>query len=110
MESFLGEMRALGIPVGDYNRPVFSDSPEDLQRLLTSLFSTTPPTAIVAGNLDMYQAAQQFPARRKLLVPEDVSVISGDPDPSFGPVPEGRWAIGGSDKLRTPRIINTIRR
>jgi DNA-binding LacI/PurR family transcriptional regulator len=84
MVHFLEELKAMGIPVGDYNRPVFSDSPEDLQRLLNSLFATTPPTAIVAGDLDMYHAAQQFLARRKLLVPEDVSLISGDPDPSFG--------------------------
>jgi DNA-binding LacI/PurR family transcriptional regulator len=84
MNSFLKEMGALGVPVGDYNRPVFSDSPEELQRLLTSLFATTPPTAIVAGNIDMHHAVQQFLARRKLLVPEDVSLISGDPDPSFG--------------------------
>ena len=84
MERFLEEMRVLGIPVGDYNRPVFSDSPEELQRILAALFATTRPTAIVAGNQDMHHAVQQFLARRKLLVPEDVSVISGDPDPSFG--------------------------
>ncbi len=83
MEQFLEELKALKIPVNDYNRPVFSDSPEDLQRLLTSLFATTPPTAIVAGNLDMFQVVQQFLARRKLLIPEDVSLISGDPDPTF---------------------------
>jgi len=84
MKHFLEELEALGIPVGNYNRPVFSDSPEDLRRLLTSLFASTPPTAIVAGNIDLYHAVQQFLARRKLLVPEDVSLISGDTDPSFG--------------------------
>jgi DNA-binding LacI/PurR family transcriptional regulator len=84
MGDFLEELKSLGIRVGDYNRPVFDDKPEDLLRILASLFATTPPTAIVAGDLPIYHAVAQFLARRKLLVPEDVSLISEDPDTSFG--------------------------
>lgn len=83
MKFFVEELEALGIPVGEYTRPSFSDTPEDLQRLLASLFATTPPTAIVAMNLDIFLAVQQFLGRRQLLVPEHVSLICGDPNPSF---------------------------
>jgi DNA-binding LacI/PurR family transcriptional regulator len=84
LEAFYEELEALGIPVGDYNRPVFEDTPEGLQRCLDSLFASTPPTALVATNFELFLAVQQFVARRNLLVPEQVSLISGDPDPHFG--------------------------
>lgn len=80
---FYEELETLGVPVGNYNLPPFSDTPEDLQRCLNSLFATTPPTAIVAMNLEIFLAVQQFLARRKLLVPEDVSLICADPEPGF---------------------------
>lgn len=34
-------------------------------------------------NIELFLPAQQFLARWKLLVAEDVSLICGDPDPSF---------------------------
>lgn len=83
MIPFISELEALGLPVGRYNRPPFGDTPEELQELLVSLFATTPPTAIVAQNLDVFLAVQQFFGRRQLLVPEHVSLICGDPNPSF---------------------------
>lgn len=83
MIPFVRELEAMGLPVGRYNRPSFGDTPEELQQILVSLFATTPPTAIVAMNLDVFLAVQQFLARRQLLVPEHVSLICGDPNPSF---------------------------
>lgn len=77
------ELEALGVPVGSYNIPNFSDNPEALQGCLDSLFATTPPTAIVAESLDVFVPVQQFLARRRIPVPEEVSLICGDPDPIF---------------------------
>ena len=84
MKIFVEELEALGIPVSHYNRPRFDDNPEDLQRCLHSLFAITPPTAIVTMNVELFLAVQQFVSRQKLLVPEDVSLICGDPDPDLG--------------------------
>lgn len=83
LDSFYEALKTLNIPVGDYNLPSFNDTPEDLHRCLLSLFATTPPTAIVAMNFDIYLAVQQFVARRNLLCPERVSIMCGDPDPSY---------------------------
>ena len=84
MELFCEELMSLGVPLSEYNRPKFSDTPEALQRLLRSLFATTPPTAIVTANFELFLAVQQFVAKRKLGVPEDVSLVCGDPDPNIG--------------------------
>lgn len=80
---FYEALKTLNVPVGDYNMPCFNDTPEDLQRCLSSLFATTPPTAIVAMNSEIFMAVQQFVARRNLLCPERVSIMCGDPDPSY---------------------------
>lgn len=83
LDYFHAALKKLNVPVSDYNMPRFNDTPEDLHRCLLTLFATTPTTAIVAMNFDVYLAVQQFVARRNLLCPEHVSIICGDPDPSF---------------------------
>ena len=43
----------------------------------------TPPTALIIQEAVLFAAAQQFLARRGLRVPEDVSLICTDADPTF---------------------------
>ena len=78
-----GAFEARGIPASQYSMPRFKDTPKGFNRCLESLFATTPPTAVIILNPELLFAVQQFMARRKLLVPEDVSLICGDPDPRF---------------------------
>jgi len=81
---FLKELQAQGIPVGTYNLPDWENSPQGLQSGLSSLFSRTPPTALIADGLELFMATQQFLLHQGIRVPQDVSIICGDPDPSFG--------------------------
>jgi len=80
---FLSTMEAGGICTGDYNLPDWEETREGFQACLTALFRVTPPTAMIIEEAVLFTAAQQFLARRRIRVPEDVSLISTDPDPNY---------------------------
>jgi len=80
---FLDKLRALGIEVGPYNLPDWEDSPAGLERCLTSLFRLTPPTALFAQQIEIFDGMTHFLLREGFRVPRDVSVICADPCPSF---------------------------
>jgi DNA-binding LacI/PurR family transcriptional regulator len=81
--AFLKELEALGIPAGPYHLPNWEESSEGYHAGLDSLFKITPPTAIFIDEAQFVSAAFQFLTSRGLRVPEDVSLICTDPDPSF---------------------------
>lgn len=81
--AFLGELRAHGIQPGSYHLPDWEESIDGFYGVLESLFRLTPPTAILIDEVPFFAATQQFLARRRIRVPEDVSLICTDPDPSF---------------------------
>jgi DNA-binding LacI/PurR family transcriptional regulator len=80
---FLEELRTHGLPSSSYNLPDWENSLEGFQRCLDSLFRHTPPTALIIQQAMLFIAAQQYLARRGILVPEHVSLICTDPDPGF---------------------------
>jgi DNA-binding LacI/PurR family transcriptional regulator len=82
-KAFLAELAAHGLAVGDYNLPAWEESPKDFHRCLEELFRVTPPTAMIIDETEFFFATQQFLSRRGLRVPEDVSLIATDPDPTF---------------------------
>lgn len=82
-QTFLDELAANGLPVSDYNLPGWDDSVEGFHVRLESLFQLTPPTALIVDEAPLYVAAQQFLGQRRLRVPEDVSLVCTDEDPSF---------------------------
>lgn len=81
--SFLNELSANGIQPGAYHLPDWEESIDGFFSMLESLFQITPPTALLIDEVPFFTATQQFLARRRIMVPEDVSLISMDPDPSF---------------------------
>lgn len=81
--AFLNELRAHGIPPGDFNLPDWEESREGLQALLRSLFQVTPPTAFIVEEATVFVAVQQFVAAQGLKVPQQVSLICTDADPAF---------------------------
>jgi len=81
--SFLGELAIHGIQPGAYHLPDWEESIDGFYAVLESLFQLTPPTAILIDEVPFFAATQQFLARRRIRVPEDVSLICTDPDPSF---------------------------
>lgn len=82
-QTFLEELKNQGIATGDFNLPDWEETPEGLRRLLDSLFSHTPPTALLIEGAPFILAIQQHLSRRGLMVPRDVSLVSSDPESSF---------------------------
>jgi hypothetical protein len=82
-QAFLAALEEAGIAVGDYHLPDWGDGKEGFMRCLDSLFQVTPPTALVVQEAPLFAAAQQFLAGRGLRIPDDVSLVCSDPDPTF---------------------------
>lgn len=81
--AILGEMERAGLPTGSFNLPHWDDTRQGLHSCLNELFRVTPPTALIANEAPFFMGALQFLSQRRLRVPQDVSVLCSDPDPSF---------------------------
>ena len=82
-QTFLDALEEGGVETGEYHLPDWSDRKESLLSCLDSLFRVTPPTALIIQEAPVFAAVQQFLANRGLKVPDDVSLICSDPDPTF---------------------------
>ena len=81
MRAILEELKAHGcLGAGDFNLPDWDETTTGLQSLLTSLFRTTPPTALVVDETPLVLATQQFLANQKLRIPQHVSLVAEDRD------------------------------
>ena len=83
LQVFMKVLEAHNIPIGRYNMPDWEENAIGLQRCLNSLFATTPPTAFIIDEPELFLAAQQHLASAGLLAPSDVSLICTDPSRSF---------------------------
>lgn len=82
-QAFLDELESHGIVVGPYHLPDWKESPEGLQRLLDSLFKTTPPTALVIDEAYVFHAVKHHLAGNGIRVPDALSLVCTDPDRNF---------------------------
>jgi len=80
---FLKELEAHGIETSHYNLPDWEETPQGLSKLLEQLFKVTPPTALITDEVPVWVATQQFLASKQILIPEHVSLISSDYDPTL---------------------------
>lgn len=94
--AFLAELAAHGITPGAYHLPDWEDGSDGFQSRLERLFEVTPPTALMVDEMLLFVATQQFLARKKLSIPEDVSLVSIESDPAFEwcrpSIAQVRWA------------------
>ncbi len=81
--AFLKELAVHGVATGDYNLPDWEETPEGFSELLERLFRHTPPTALIVDEAPRYIAAAEFLARRRINVPEQVSLVSTENDASL---------------------------
>ena len=92
---FIEELERLGVPVGAYNLPDWEDDKDSFQRCLEGLFRHTPPSALILSEPIFLFATQQFLTRRRLSVPEDVSMLALDDHPAF------RWFAPEVSRIQT---------
>ncbi len=81
--AFLAELDSYDIPSGRYHLPDWNENPTDFQACLKKLFQFSPPTALLVDEPMFLTVTLQFCLNQKFLVPEDVSIVCTDPDPSF---------------------------
>ena len=81
--SFLNELKANGISPSLYHLPDWEVSIKGFCARLDSLFRLTPPTALIIQEAVFYVAALQYCANLGLRVPQDVSLVCTDADPTF---------------------------
>ncbi len=93
--AFLDELAAHGISTGDYNLPAWEEHPQGFLKLLESLFGPTPPTAMIISETAQFIATMEFLARRRLHVPEQVSLVATNDDAAFG------WCLSGIAHIRS---------
>ena len=75
LPAYAALLEKAGIPGDGYHVPEWDDTPAGLEKLLASLFRFTPPTAIIAWNGVYASGVLAFLLRRRLRVPEDVSLF-----------------------------------
>ncbi len=111
--AFLNELKAHGIPAGIYNLPEWHETPAGFERLLESLFRTTPPTAVIVDETCWLIAALGFLVRRGLRVPEQVSLVAGEGVPILDMCSPRFAQIRWDNKLierRVVRWVNAVRK
>lgn len=82
-QAFLDELAAHGLPLSHYNLPGWEETITGFHAFLDTLFRVSPPTALIVDEVQLFVAAQQFLARKRLRVPEEVSMICSDYDVAF---------------------------
>lgn len=80
---YLSELESLGIQPGPYNLPDWKSEPKAFHARLESLFAHTPPSAILFDVPVLFTGALLFFNRRGLRIPDDVSTVTLDNNPSF---------------------------
>lgn len=82
-QAFLDELESSGIPTSSYNLPQWQMHPQDFRRCIDSLFTHTPPTALVIDTSMLFHTAMLHLAQQEILAPRDVSLVCADPDVTF---------------------------
>ena len=83
MRLFREQLETNGIKTSAYNIPDWGGAPEELHRILDSLFRHTPPTALIIDDTALFLATIQHLAGIGVVVPDQVSIACTDSDPSF---------------------------
>jgi len=83
IRSFLAALEAAGIGTGSFHLPDWEETHDGFGRILKSLFEHTAPTALILDEAHLYHAGYHQVTRGGLRIPEDVSLVCTDGDPTF---------------------------
>jgi LacI family transcriptional regulator len=76
--AFLKTLAQHGVQPSDYHLPDWEETVDGFYARLESLFRISPPTAMIIDEAQFFIATQQFLAKRRLMIPQDVSLICTD--------------------------------
>ena len=82
-KAFLEELAASGIAPSSFHLPDWEEDTDGFHCLLENLFKVTPPTALIIDEVPLFIGVQQFLASRKILVPDQVSLVCNDASQDF---------------------------
>ena len=80
---FLAELQSHGIRPSPYHLPDWQETADGLHGLLDNLFQFTPPSALLIDEAPLFVGVQQFLANRRILVPDQVSLVCNDASQDF---------------------------
>jgi DNA-binding LacI/PurR family transcriptional regulator len=109
LKEYKAELEAQGIAPSSYHVPDWEETPEGLERELTSLFRITPPTALVVLKTKWAVGVLSFLARRRLRVPEDVSLVSWGHNSELAWHRPAMAHFASDQELMVRRILRWIR-
>lgn len=82
-QAYLAELKAHGIEPSAYHLPEWEETTQSFHAMLESMFRVTPPTALIVDEAEFFVAVMQFCIKRRLRVPEDLSLVCTDDHPVF---------------------------
>jgi len=102
---FLEELEQAGIATGSYNLPQWDGTIDDLHRRVDALYKHTPPTALIIDESPIFLSVQHHLARRRILAPDQVSLVCTDGDPYFSALRPSIAHIQWSSEPVVRRIV-----
>ena len=81
--TFLDELESAGIQTSKFHLPDWEESKDGFRSLLDSLFGPTPPTALIVDEPFLFNATYYYLSKKGLRIPDDVSLVCTDQDPTF---------------------------
>jgi DNA-binding transcriptional regulator YhcF (GntR family) len=104
-QAFLDQLNAHDIPTSAYNLPHWHHQPGGLQHCLDSLFSHTPPTALIIEEMPFFFSVMQHLASRGVIAPRDVSLVCDDPSTAFDWSMPSVAHIGWTERPLIRRVV-----
>ncbi len=104
-QAFLDELIAHGIPPADYHLPDWDENPRSFHAMLDAMFRVTPPTALIVDEAVFFVAVMQFCLARRIRVPEDLSLVCTDNDPTFAWCHRSVAHIAWDSRLVARRVL-----
>ena len=98
------------LPFSTYNCPRWGKTKDDFNEALENLFSLTPPTALILGDVKHVTRVVCFLMRRKLSYPEDVSIIVLDEAKELLECHPVISHIKGNNRLFARSVLKSVRR
>lgn len=81
--AFLSELEKYGKKTSRFNLPLWEETIDGLYHSVEEMMRYTPPTAIIVNDKAVFSAVHHCLLLKRYRIPEDISIVCSDADPSF---------------------------